>query len=110
MTHQHDHCAVTCTAFGDGNGLQFFHQQGVVGRIVRRRAGKTRAVNAWCTIEGVDLDAGIVGERGQPGHAGSMARLDDCVFDKGGSGFGDLANFEIGLRLQLIAEIVKYCR
>ena len=59
MTHQHDHCAVASTTLGIGEGLQFFHQQGVVGRIVSCGPGKTSTVDTWCAIEGVNLDAGI---------------------------------------------------
>jgi len=110
VTHQHDNRTVARTAFRCRQLSQFFHQQRVVRGIVGVGAGETGAVYAGRAVERVDLDAGIVGQRRQAGQMSGMTRLDDRIFDEGGSGFRYLWYTELGLRMQFIPEIGEYHR
>lgn len=84
--------------FGDvGELLQEFF---VVLRIGGARPGVARGIDAGRAVEGVDFQAGVVGERGQAGVLRGVARLEEGVFDEAQARFFDGRDVEVGLRQQ----------
>ena len=68
-----------------GHVAQRRQQLGVVARVVARLAGVARRVHAGRAAERVDLQARVVGERGQPRRGRRLARLRQGVALEGGA-------------------------
>ena len=72
-----------------GHGGQKF---GIVGGIVGMFAGVAGRIDAGRAIQGIDAQAGIVGQTDKPGGPTDGLGLETGVFEKSGAGLGDFAN------------------
>ncbi len=72
-------------------------------------AGIAGAVQAGRAIEGIDHQAGIVGQGRQAGFAAGVSGLDQGILDEGGRGFVGIDHTEFRLCQQLDIEIGEQC-
>ena len=86
VTHQGQAADELGRALCVRNVLQRGQQLGIVRRIALA-VGVACRVDARRTAEGVDRQAGIIGQRRQAGDAGGVARLENGVLDERKTGF-----------------------
>ena len=65
-----------------GNARERFQKLGDVVRVAGAFAGIARRANARCTVQCIDDDPRVVGNRGQPGCSTGGARLDERILDE----------------------------
>ena len=61
--------------------LQRTEKLAVVSAFTRVNTRKTRRIDTGCTTKGIDYQPGIIAQRGQTRVPGSVARLDQGIFD-----------------------------
>jgi hypothetical protein len=96
MAHQHQHGDVVCAAIGDPGKVG--QQLRVVARVGFRLAAIAGGEDARCAAQRRDAQAGVVGQRRQPGQAGGVAGLGDGVLDERDVRFLRFRHVEGGLR------------
>ena len=72
-----------CAVRGAGDGGEVVEQESVVGRVVPVAPGIARRDDARSTVESVDLEAGVVGQRPLTGEVADGTRLDQRVRGEG---------------------------
>ncbi|MNT27435.1 hypothetical protein D3C72_1630650 [compost metagenome] len=102
VAHQHQHAVVVGAAVG--LAVQLFHQLGVVALVRFRLAGKARRLHPGLAAQRFDADAGIVGQRRQPGQAAGVTRLFQRVFQEGVVRLRALRHVKAALRDHLDAQ------
>jgi hypothetical protein len=104
---ERDHALIARRAALRRHIAKLFEHLLQVGEIGRAFAGVAGRIDAGAATQRIDLDSGVVGERGEAGQARGMARFQQRVFSEGQSGFRRRIDSERGLRDELVAERCK---
>jgi len=86
--HQRQHAPKTCPSALGRNAHELAQQALVVGAVARSRAGVAGGVKSGIAAESIDLEAGVVRQRGRAERLVHRERLRDRIVSVCGSGFG----------------------